>query len=783
MYLPRWHKRKQFNCLAVSEKKFTFAPQTYLDHQTESNMKITSNESFLPDAPRRRRFNRWMATAILCAISVCAMAKSYPLYICGMQVNDTNRQQLTTLLTDLGILKSGNISFDGNKTLLLDNAVVDYSEKGIARFLSNGKTRDFEGIPTEEGIEDLVIKVIGTNTVTVTAQTDLFSDDDESMSYAMSMAMTMVAENYSFEGTGSLTVNALVEDNSLEYAAGYALWTFGNCNFMGGTYSFNGKTTGMMADGKVIFTGGNFTFTSEDYAALVVSDEKNIVMSSFLKWITPANPTFYDGCICTESGIPAKTVEIGPEEIELYVAGQIVTSDNCEDVLNDGHVSYDYVNNILILDNANIVSYGYTAAIDASELNGLNIELIGNNVIGGYGSDKCPYIALGKNATIMGDDNATLTVRVRDGIFFIDKLTLNKVNMDVHSRDHAFSGSTTESYQTAELYTQNYTMVDAYNEEEGQAVMNRVQVMGDEVTSVLLPANASSLPELLQYYDGRHVIIGNPGTYYRIDVCGWPLCENNKDYLCEGLTTQGLLSGGSISYDETNGTLLLNNMTLNSVMDGPAIKAVCRNLNNRYQKLNVEFRGNNVINSGHNVAIYIVSELDYLLQDLLSTTFKGNNGSLTINAGNEVWSGNIAAIASEGGGTVSFTGGTYNLTGKTYGVKTGGPLFIDGSNMTVEGDDCAIMFGDMLTVENANIVTPENFSVREYVNFYCIADEYGNKAKRVVVASEIPTEMEPIDNEQLKNAESWYTLDGRRLEAKPIQKGVYMRNGKKIVVK
>ena len=33
------------------------------------------------------------------------------------------------------------------------------------------------------------------------------------------------------------------------------------------------------------------------------------------------------------------------------------------------------------------------------------------------------------------------------------------------------------------------------------------------------------------------------------------------------------------------------------------------------------------------------------------------------------------------------------------------------------------------------------------------------------------------------DSEAWYTLDGRRLNGKPAQKGVYINNGKKIIVK
>ena len=39
-----------------------------------------------------------------------------------------------------------------------------------------------------------------------------------------------------------------------------------------------------------------------------------------------------------------------------------------------------------------------------------------------------------------------------------------------------------------------------------------------------------------------------------------------------------------------------------------------------------------------------------------------------------------------------------------------------------------------------------------------------------------------MDNEESNN-DTWYSLDGRRLDSKPTKKGVYIRSGKKIVIK
>ncbi len=40
-----------------------------------------------------------------------------------------------------------------------------------------------------------------------------------------------------------------------------------------------------------------------------------------------------------------------------------------------------------------------------------------------------------------------------------------------------------------------------------------------------------------------------------------------------------------------------------------------------------------------------------------------------------------------------------------------------------------------------------------------------------------------VESEEFATATGWYTLDGRRLQGKPAQKGVYIQNGKKVIIK
>ena len=50
------------------------------------------------------------------------------------------------------------------------------------------------------------------------------------------------------------------------------------------------------------------------------------------------------------------------------------------------------------------------------------------------------------------------------------------------------------------------------------------------------------------------------------------------------------------------------------------------------------------------------------------------------------------------------------------------------------------------------------------------------------IKSNIITGIETVDRGQL-TVDSWYDLDGRRLPGKPGQKGVYIVNGRKVVMK
>ena len=71
--------------------------------------------------------------------------------------------------------------------------------------------------------------------------------------------------------------------------------------------------------------------------------------------------------------------------------------------------------------------------------------------------------------------------------------------------------------------------------------------------------------------------------------------------------------------------------------------------------------------------------------------------------------------------------------------------------------------------------------------FFQLDDPDNNKVKALSMnfdGGEDPDGITLIDNEQLTiDNDAWYTIDGHRLSGKPVQKGVYVNNGKKVAVK
>ena len=104
-----------------------------------------------------------------------------------------------------------------------------------------------------------------------------------------------------------------------------------------------------------------------------------------------------------------------------------------------------------------------------------------------------------------------------------------------------------------------------------------------------------------------------------------------------------------------------------------------------------------------------------------------------------------------------------------------------------EAQDKTILY---LGGDNKLYYPKKNMNIKSFRGYFKLkgvtADELGNDAKSIVLnfddneTSEISDATLLNDKGQVRN-DSWYTLDGRKLNGKPTQKGIYIHKGKKIV--
>ena len=75
----------------------------------------------------------------------------------------------------------------------------------------------------------------------------------------------------------------------------------------------------------------------------------------------------------------------------------------------------------------------------------------------------------------------------------------------------------------------------------------------------------------------------------------------------------------------------------------------------------------------------------------------------------------------------------------------------------------------------AHFEVPETVNVREFIL------DFGDESTGIVEIRNEELEMRNV-NEEMRN-DVWYTLDSRKLDGKPTKPGLYIVNGKKVVIK
>ena len=358
--------------------------------------------------------------------------------------SDLQDQNITLTPVSYGISVQGTLVTGANMNNVLGDGTVTYTPATTTEAqkltlnnatINSGST---DGINTSTS-DALTIDLIGTNTITgsdnsiySTGALTITSDSNGSLTMSSKDAMSTLYATADITISGSAIVNATIDGNAQAI----------NSDVSGGkititdTAQVTAKNIYAISDSKAkhsyavlagtdntpngtIEVGANASLLAQGstYAlrcgTFIYPAEKVKVSTNY----SGANPVTYDGNNLSTH----KYVEVAPvEEYDVWVGGTQVTSQNKNNVLTDGKVTYDPDTQTLTLTNATITGEGnrqYTSKIkDACGIyakHDLTIKLTDTNTVRGSTEtqDNGSYgIFVSGKLTFTSDSNGSITV-------------------------------------------------------------------------------------------------------------------------------------------------------------------------------------------------------------------------------------------------------------------------------------------------------------------------------------------------------------------------------------
>lgn len=740
-----------------------------------------------------------LSLLLLAGMAVNARAEMGTLYVCGIRVTEANYRNLTPLLSSMGYLKSGSVKFDGKRTLTLSNAVIEKSNTSTgmssiidAILIMNG---GYDVVTEDDypGIDDLTIVVEGNNQLSMTS------------SY-MAAGIYTLGARLIFRGSGKLSLSAsatTTDEDGTTQSMGIANM-MGDVVFMSGTYNIKGGYAGafIYSPKGLVVGGGDVTFEGDHAAVTINKEVGGVQLSPFAKYMVPASPgpmvsiDSKTNAIADAAGNIAKRVQFGEKDADIYlfVGGNKVTRQNKADVLgNGGSVMYDGTTltltdaNFGVYDKYDVEAFNVDDDGNPMGVENLEVKLVGDNTTTGKGWQLHRGTKIGGNPNY---DNSidktipTLTAVADWGFNFADNLTVSNCTLDLESRlGGCMSGYTNENlYMEATSYSgvlhvDNATVkAHCQRQQNGVYPMNYMTVDDSGDCGVLCPAGCPGT-DIRYFWDGT-AIVGPRGKLYPLSVCGIRLCEGNAPYLNEGLRGFMWLTQGSVSFDPASKTLTMEDAELEYFKptfkdDAAIMNAFIDNENEIFEKgidgLTIKVKGNNKIKTDKIAAGIFTAN---------NTVFDGD-GKLSIEGDGEDDTGGI----SSGMGSCTFKGGEYSTKNVEHGLAAQ-QLVINGGRFDLQANNGALSVKE----ESSLTLAPGMFILKptdcRLVNLYgsCyVAEASGERARHVVIGhGGIATSMTNAAADQTTG--TWNTLGGQRINA-PTQKGIYLMNGKKVIVK
>ncbi|WP_158611184.1 hypothetical protein, partial [Prevotella sp. OH937_COT-195] len=469
-----------------------------------------------------------------------APVTTYALKIAGTQVTSDNCNDLSVID---GV--SGRVKYNpATHTLTLYNATI------------NGG--NYIGIVSD--IDDLTVKLIGSNTVT-------------SMLDGVRHTKWMTITGGGTLNAESTNACGIFTDKTSLTIKGCAV----NAKGISGITGYDGSSESLSI-------GNATTVTAEGWDGSILNF-KTLTLDG-CKITSPAGAVWNAGkhAVCDASGnIIITKVTIEPlTSYGLYIAGKQVTSGNCNDLSVipgvSGTVKYDHSTKTLTLDNAAINAGGEKHGI-YSKINDLTVKLIGTNTVTGFDA-----IGHSKSMTIKG--SGTLNAEGSDGPpgIFTDEtsLTIDGCTVNVKGGWGILGGN-----KGSTLTIRNAT-VTAEGTAGSICDFKTLILDGCKITS---PAGAvwNADAEKRAVCDAwGHIIKSKvtiePATTYRLYIAGTQVNSAN----CNDLSVISGVSG-TVKYDHSTKTLTLDNATINA---GNKIS-----INSEIDNLTVKLTGTNTVTS------------------------------------------------------------------------------------------------------------------------------------------------------------------------------------------
>lgn len=453
-----------------------------------------------------------------------------------------------------------------------------------------------------------------------------------------------------------------------------------------------------------------------------------------------------------------------PRMFDLWVGGTRVTSVNYQDVLGDGTVSYNIVTKTLWLTNATLSGQGsYTTADTGygtgiySKIEGLTIQLQGDNTV--TGKTNCHGVYLGSETTIKGEGSMEATGYF--GIYLHDKsLTINN-GAKVKAIGQGGGGLIGfKNYSTGEYnstlciqHRASVTATDPFG-----SIINWKNLQLLDKRAINSPSNAVWSDHAVRDADSGDYITSTvtiDAAKYKLWIANQQVTANNQN---------DILGDGLISYNENTNTLHLAGT--HQYSGGNHF------INNEIPGLTIEAEGN---------PAYIIARTS-AIKSKADLTITGNVLSVSSSEDCGVWLENNARLTIRNMPYFSVSESQWGICG-SMSSSAHESLSIQSSKVYVKADVEAVCdFRGGINLSLCGIEVPVGGKV---VNGR-IVDQNGGTVKEVMISKEAtPTDIDALqpdtESQTTDSNDGWYTLDGRKLNGMPAEKGVYVRNGRKVL--